>query len=400
MIKYIFLFLLALGPIYWLPNISPIYLNIMKSFLALSALMVCFYNFYTKKLIIYIPILLLLLILSVFFGFSLLINNDTLNYLGLLDFFLPLFLIIFCYYFREDILDQVNWAINNCYKIFTLFCLFIPLGLVFPQLNWFNPYYLDGGFEVTQTWTGFGGSRTGWSVGASFILAISLANLITSKGIDKILNILCFIIIALSIFIPTGRGGIFSVLFMLLFSILIGFVGRKKKINLFSIITIIISIFFAVFFSEYLRLDYLMSGDINKASTGRTDGYSFALNLIADNMFFGVGADRSDLMSYGFEYNQVHNAIINFVLKYGILAFIPLFLFFLIIYVRVFLDLSKLKYEKFYISFIFILIPTTIFNFTEPTVVFGNYFNTLVFWFLLLVYLNKRRFFFEEKGFK
>lgn len=386
-LKYSFALFCALGPIYWFPFLNTQILSAVKiiifTFLILSLFFLKIKNsgFLAMKNISFFMVLTIFLIsVSMFF------NGELYSHFYILfNYLIPLIILFAIPYLsienRESILD----GIRSSTKIFALFSMFVVLGVFFQNLKWSNPFYTEVDHTlITQVYTGFGGSRTGWSIGASFILCISLYNIYIYKNrLDIFFESLCFLFIALSVFIPSGRGGILVIFNLLIAYMLINFL--KKKIPIFTVIAFCFGAFSLYFFKDYFRLGALFSGNLSEASNGRLQGNDITIENIMNNFLFGLGIEDTNLMKYGLDYPETHNVILNFIVKYGFLAFLPLCIFFSLIYYFLFFST---KNNPIKILMIFLLIAISTFSLTEPNVVFGNFFNTLVYWFLIAIGLS------------
>ncbi|WP_296524349.1 O-antigen ligase [Acinetobacter oleivorans] len=397
MSKFAFLIFFAFGPIYWLPNLSSAILSKFKFLCFALIVFTLIYNWmFNSKNRIYIRnigflvLTILIMFISLFFnqeGFS--------HYTVLSNYLVPLFIIMTMPFITSKTYDDLMWGVSNSTKVFALMAALIPLGMLIPSMVWINPIYDDPTLNLNQVQTGFGGGRTGWSIGASFILAASLANIMFKKNlVSRVVEIGCFIIIASSIFIPSGRGGIFAILFMLItFIILRSWI--YKKIPFFSILLLVFSGVLLFNFAEFFRLDSLLRGDISEASNGRIEGNVIAIDMILRNPLLGVGIEKSDLTKFGLDYPEAHNVFLNFTMKFGLIAFFLVLTFFAFV-VKDLFSKTKVLYNNYcFITFIFFNALIFVFSFTEPNIVFGNFFNTLIYWFVLgafyINYINSKK---------
>lgn len=373
----------SLGPIYWLPNIPVFALNLLKLFifylLILSILIDWGLNSGFK---VRIRESKFILIATLLIALSLVINNELeIGYPNLINYLVPLLILtiipILSYnyhkYFFEGILKST--------RVFALICLLIPLGLLNSSLLWINPLYDNNinGLSFNQLFTGFGGSRTGWSVGAAFIFNLCLFKVLNIRGkFQLFLEYISLLIIGLAILIPGGRGGLFSL--FISYIVYIGMKIKHAKFPIFSLILLFLSIIIVISMKDYFRLNEILSGDLNSASNGRIEGYNIVIEELINNLFFGLGIEKSNLTYYGLEYPDPHNVFINFIAKFGIIPFLPILFLFISLFYTMFVR-SKNKYIKDLI--LLLTVPVLIFSFTEPNVLFGNFFNTLIYWLIL-----------------
>ncbi|MGN5480382.1 hypothetical protein ACTMU2_37235 [Cupriavidus basilensis] len=78
------------------------------------------------------------------------------------------------------------------------------------------------------------------------------------------------------------------------------------------------------------------NGNVTEGSNGRMEGYAVAMELFMNSPLFGVGAADADLERYGIGYNEIHNTILNFATKFGLLATIPVLLLFVFLAIKIF----------------------------------------------------------------
>lgn len=389
---YVYALYFCLGPIYWLPLIDKNLLDVLKLFL-FSMIMSdiiwrCISLKYIKKINIFLGFLYMALI-GLFVSF-ISHGGENFDINPVVSIILPILIMTTAVYGESRDEFQIVDAIKLAPLLFSFFAAFVPIGLFVPSLNFQNPFYDETNWQFSQTYTGFGGSRTGWSFGASFLAAAALANIITAKNWLRIINSLAFITIIASVAIPGGRGGMLAITTMVVTLIFTGFYLKKNYIS-FLILILIFSLMmvFGYKYSEELRLTLLFSGDASIASSGRTEGYNIGISLIGENLFFGSNLYDVDLKNYGFEYSQIHNSVINYAVKFGIIASLPIIFLFLAFYFSIF-KIKRTELQQWYfIFFILSLNGVAVLTLLEPTSVFGNYHNTLIFWFSVIIFLNK-----------
>lgn len=383
----------GLGPVYWYPGLSVSNLLYFKYSLFFTFLILIFFDFYKNKKFFFYKkpfIFLIFPILSIIL--SLFLNGEILDeYSFLLNYLLPLFYLMFIPCLSQGFQNGLLKGVLNSTYIFSLICILVPLGLIIPALQFENPHS-DATITYTQLYTGFALARTGWSVGACFIAAICLAKILYLKGFLRSIEFINFIIICAAIVIPTGRGGMASLILLIILFIFLS-VAVFKKIPITQILFLILGCGILLIFSEYLRLDDFLSGDLGSASNGRVDGFYLAKNDILDNLLYGVGHFNSDLTKYGMEYPEVHNVILNFIWKYGLISYLLIIPFFIWIYFLIFRRLFLNEKNIIIFLNLFLLVPTVVFTFTEPNGVFGNFFNTSLYWFVICLYLHNHLFF-------
>lgn len=386
----------ALGPVYWLPGISPVVMQAVKlSLFGLITLRILYVwsrrNFAVHKvsLALFTGLIFVLCISFLAHGAP----PDELS--DLVSFLIPM--AVLCITSASSASEQQRIA-NGLLKApvyFACIASLVPLALIFPSLAGENPFYqANDFFGLTQTFTGFGGSRTGWALGGSFISALALTNFVLATTRKrKIYSALIFLIISAAIFIPAGRVGIVTTAVMLATLALLGLkngkIGRKTTFAMLLLLLILIGV--VLYFAEELRFSVFLTSSLADASTGRTDGYRIALDLINENPALGVGIQKSDLKFYGVSYSDIHNTNLNFAVRYGLIAVIAAFsIFGYLIHRMLFVSHMAYRHAPILAAIMTMVAACTI-TFFEPYVVFGSFHTSIVFWFAMAVFLGYRR---------
>lgn len=389
--QLLYLLYFSLGPIYWLPGVGPTIFQILKISLFGSLMVRLLRKWIDGGMKIHATSAVFFVMVNAFFLTSSLLhggyfqeNNSIINYL------LPLLLL--CIVLSLPVAERIVivGAVRCVPFCFVVVAIFVPLGLIFPSVNWPNPFYEgDYDFFIGQAYTGFGGSRTDWSVGSSFLTSIALMNILFSQGKKWILAILVFFVICSSIFIPGGRAGMIAIAVMIGTLILVSVIlGRRLKTAAAMMLLLTALGFVVAIFADELRLDALLSGDVAGGAGGRMEGYSLAMDLFLQNPLFGVGAAGADLEGFGLDYNEIHNTVLNFATKFWILATIPVVAIFLWLIARMYHARSRIYDDPSIMSAVLVMVSAVVFVFTEPVVVFGNFHNTMIFWFIIGVSLG------------
>lgn len=389
--KYIFTLFFALGPVYWFLFIPPNYIAIVKYLLFMSILSILIKDwFLISELKVYKKTTIIFSVAIFLIFVSLTINSEEADsYKDIINYLVPLFFTALIPLTSDKFRNQVYQGLLGSTKVFSCIALFIPLALFIDGVIWINPIYSEinvEGLAFTQIYTGFGGSRTGWSVGASFIAAISMFNIfITTSRYRRIIEIICFSIITISILIPSGRSGIISLL--LLFFVFMVLKLLYKRVPKYSLLSLAVFSSILFFYSDKFRLDSFFKGSTQDISNGRFKGYMIAIESIYDNFFFGVGISNSDMTQLGLEYAEVHNVFLKFLMNFGFIPFIPFLLLFSWIFFTIYRKRSYLTINDILKLFIFINVPVLVSSFTEPNVIFSNFFNTISYWFVFSLFL-------------
>lgn len=396
MVQYLYVVFFALGPVYWLPGIGPDAMQAIKLALFLmvgTRLAMRWLFVYGARVprapLAYFAALLGTMLLSTLFHFD---GASNLSLIG--NYLVPLAVLVMVSVASEDEIERIVRALRWAPSVFAPIALLVPLGLLVPGLNWVNPYSeaLDG-FVGTQTFTGFGGSRTGWSLGTSLLMAAAIANIYFLEGRKSRLLAYCVIlIIGAAIFIPGGRVGMLAILSMLLSLTALNLSKRSRvKTALLLMLSLVVLTAVALYFAEELRLDALLGGNLSEGTTGRTEGWAIALKVLSENPIFGVGVAGSDLKLYGLEYGAVHNALLNFALRFGMLSTMVL----VAMFGWMCLHLHRVRGRVFDRPIILLagLMLVAVFAemLTEPEVIFASYYNSIIFWFAFSASIGQKR---------
>lgn len=385
----------ALGPVYWLPGLSPNTIQVCKlllfGFLSWKIIIAWArgrrFPIFKTSFLFFLPFLAVTLVSIAMHGG---LEADLSVAINLL---LPMCVMCVVPTLAKSDREAIFEGIKRSPIYFSVIASFVPIGLIIPALNWANPYAdaSTAEFFIGQTYTGFGGSRTGWSLGASLMCAVALANFGYADTFrTKISTLLVFSIISVSIFIPAGRAGIFAVAgMMLVLAALGGF--NKATFAKSGVILIIFSILltFAIIFADELRLDMLFAGQLAEGSTGRSEGYQIALRLLSTEPWFGVGVKASDLRYYGLDYNEIHNAILNYVTRFGLLALAPGLLLFAWLIILMYVKRKRAFRSHIIMCAILSMTSIGIITFTEPVSGFGVFHCVIIYWFLMALFVGE-----------
>lgn len=398
----------ALGPVYWLPGIGP---NTLQG---LKLLLFAFLTWHVltawasggrfpvskTSVLFFLPFVTATLVSIAMHGG---LDADVLVAVNIL---LPMCVMCIVPTLPKAARTAIFNGIKKSPVYFSMIAVFVPIGLIVPSLNWPNPYAdaSTAEFFIGQTYTGFGGSRTGWSLGASLMCAIALANFGYAESFRmKVSSFFIFAIISFSIFIPAGRGGIVAVAGMMLVLAALGGFNKATLVKSGVILLIFgILLTFAIIFADELRLDMLFAGQLAEGSTGRSEGYEIALRLLSREPVFGVGVQASDLTYFGLDYNEIHNVLLNFAARFGFFAFIPGLLIFGWLMALMYANRKRSYQSRVAMCSILAMTSIGIISFTEPVSAFGVFHCVIIYWFLMALFVGensgKLRSSIEEQG--
>lgn len=391
--SFLYLCFFALGPIYWLPNVSPAAMQILKFALFAAICIRLGWKWVqsggrlSRK-----PFFLLSVAIAAIILCSVTHDSPIDDIAALGNYALPLIVVGVVPLLSMASRTEIEMGLRGAPVLFACIAILVPLGLVFPALNWMNPFSLEiHNFEGSQTFTGFGGSRTGWSLGASFLGALALANVASSDGKGKKWNFLIVVIIGAATFIPGGRVGMAAFALMLISIVALGALRKSTvRTSLYWLGITFVTVLVALTFAEELRLASLFTGDLREGTTGRTEGWKFGLDIFMSNPIFGIGEYEADLIGRAEGYGAVHNVLLNYLVKYGVVGTLPMLAFFLWLFVRIYSRRrdALVHYPTLVAALMFA--STSAIVWLEPYAVFGAFFNALVFWFAVGIFLARR----------
>lgn len=255
----------------------------------------------------------------------------------------------------------------------SIILLLLFLGTYFS--NYTNPY---NGYLFEKT--GFNAKSTGWSIFLFEIFALNLLSVVISK--IKLLNLIVLSTLFFMMIISEGRSGLLAS-FMLVLWVLKS--HTKDLINsnfikyLLAITPIIIIFFFSVEIFEYLSRGSDFD-DLNDLSTNRYIQYFVLSKLDWSNYILTGGGFQSTIpLMYSFQYLDLefHNHFVRIILDHGIffglMIIIPLLK-------RMYRSTNSNPINNFRKGFLLCLI---IILFSEPNVIIGIFFNSLIIWFFI-----------------
>lgn len=194
---------------------------------------------------------------------------------------------------------------------------------------------------------------------AFFIITFYVLN---TKNLKKrLLYFICYGIIGLGLLVSLSRNSIMMVGILYLYLLLHFKHLDKFLIRIFSIIniTIISALVLAFIIKTEFMINFLR---LNQGLTGRMDIWSFILNSIRENFFFGIGFGSSGVYLHDYYSTQItstHNMYLGLLWEMGILAFIILISWMIMLVVSNYRLMKKitshyhtlLMFNGFYIAF-------------------------------------------------
>lgn len=369
-ISSVFFIFFIIAIFYWSPFLDTQFIALVK-FLTLMFLFACFIFFkkyltLTKFQVAFSFFMVLWAIMYEFF-----LDMD-LSYLKIVTLSLIFYSMGVGTYFEKN----KNYPLYSFLLIVT--SLWVFLSFFYPSLNYQNNLLVDYEYsEVMLSSSGFSLGRTGWGI-AIFFVSLFFMNFLKSNLLKTIIFILGF----LSVCTTGSRGGELYFLLSILFYI--GYYLKDLKVKILFFVTIAL-LFGYIYFSlgDVLRLS-----NNDDFFNGRIISGDIIYRLLTEHFLLGyysVGGYSLD--SFGVGYKEIHNAWLNFFIKYGLLGSIPMFLFLGYGFTCIF---HNKKYFKDNLNLYLIVIVGIVSTFLEPETIFSYGYHILIFWFTL-GYLSKNK---------
>lgn len=365
--------LFVLAPIYWFPGVGESQLLIVKVLLlGLAAYLTIMPPGYLGRVNIKKGGIVVVFIFA--------LAVDLLAYFahGYLDFrfvFIFLFAMFGYVYFVKH---GSEVFLNKASRAAMIFAAF-PLLLVFDYLL-YGGVVINPDLGIPAYLTGFHGGRTGWS----FVLGVFMA-VILARAVSKNTTPLTWLLVGIysyAIFISGSRGGVLAVLMLLaVFTVFKYGMARGGLIYIAVLLLAGLSIVLSLADGGGIESRVLQSlfapKELHTAGLtgGRADGFNIALELFSTKPVLGVG--EVDLEAHGLGYKSIHNVWLRALAETGLLGFAGIFL----VTIYIFVTLQPIKRKNAWVLLIFMAgyIPTIY----EPTAIFGNFWSSSMFWFLI-----------------
>ena len=358
--------LLVFSGVYWLPGLAEAVGSIKYGFLiiAITPLLKTSFN---RKLFYYLLLMSLCVvtiiwrskvsmealqyIFSTIIGFSFIMHVSTLA--------------------QADIDSIVKWIPVLTFLLIGLYVLAFSIGSV-------NPY---NGFIFTRT--GFNAKSTGWSVFLFQLFALNCFVAFWSLRI-RIFNFLLLMCLLYLMVLSEGRSGLLSS-FIFSFLLIYVLIRSKSRLIIFAALTLLIVLSIGSYGAEiftYLIRDS-KSLDLNDITTNRWIQYAIFNTLpISHYVFLGGGYHHTidlmiDLQGLPLEF---HNHIVRIVLDHGMLfgGVIILGVYFIVTRRN-----ELWRFRKIYFITLLVIVMS------EPNVLIGSFWNSLITWFFLGIGWNK-----------
>lgn len=370
-VSILFTLSIALGPVYWLPGISPTTTVVIKSTILLALIIIL--SLLVKPIFraSFTATFLALCILSAVGGI----------------FHLDMFIVevipaIIIAYFGAQLSkiyspDYMIRLLNRSAAIFSaLSTLVIFDFLMGGRIT--NPYYDD--YSVYLFESGLTGGRTGWAYACNLMMATLAASLIylSRRGKSTIISVLAIAALYVNIFVSGARGGFLVASTIVFFLLIASTQSRRGLLSISGILGLffLVSMYFLdlekiaelrvirTFLSTYTR-------DMTTVDS-RIDLQTLGWEMFAESPLLGSGQVSFDL---GSEQLAIHNVWLRFLVERGILIGAPILLILVSLLIRASKRSLEIGYRVHY------LIATgVVTGFFEPRGPMGNYFASMIFW--------------------
>lgn len=364
----------ALGPVYWLPGISPSALESIKVLIFGAAIASCLSTGPNR---VKISDLIFFGAISALLLSSYIANNEV----GSVEVIIALGFYLYFYSFPPVAnAEELKILAFRSVLIFSTLTLIVVFDFVMGGL-FFNPFYE---YKFPLFLSGFHGGRTGWAFSSNIFLAITLATFFMTKTKPATLLLLfAAFAISLNTILVGSRGGV--VVMSLLMCGFLYLLIKKARFTHFTIFGILLatSAFYYISANHGAQVSLravdalLGAGDIDFfEDQSRSDSFDAIIQQVFDRPIFGSG--QVNLDGYGFDFSRIHNVWLRIAAENGIPSALLILVFFLLLAYRV----SKSKFKGGRV-FILMMIVVLVASQLEPTTVFGGFFSSFSFWLIL-----------------
>jgi len=225
----------------------------------------------------------------------------------------------------------------------------IPISLIVISI-----YFITTGYEASSWWNlGLRMTFKGADPNEFSAILITLGAFsfyLVLKSVSKLwafVGIVSAILVIYSVFATASRGGILTLVFTSIFTLIL-FSNRNFKRSILVVFVLIFSVL-ALFYSNLIDFNFIYERffgkyvtDISSLTAGRTDWWKAAFEAFKQKPLFGYGGSRSASLWINFNmYGKamvMHNLFVEILVQYGVVG-LTIFLFLII---RVLADLRNL----------------------------------------------------------
>jgi len=237
--------------------------------------------------------------------------------------------ILLCYasglHFRRSVGEcLVDQTLRRSGYIFAALSAMVIAGWLSPEWNPANPLFSPDLFQSVPhlASTAYGQARTGWAATAVVFLGFLFLGGKDKTGVAQLAGAL---LITASLVVLSTRSGMLLAVAVILYWVY----QNKSRITWRTLsVVAILAVSAYVLLTEYaaeFRLDSIIAGDINAATTGRYELLGNGIDPLIESPWIGSGQAR--FFQRGYEDLEIHNVPINYAIRFGLPLVILLFVF-------------------------------------------------------------------------
>lgn len=384
-LKSLIILYLILGPVNWIPGISPIWVNLSKYFLFAIILI----SALARNQVRFVrPLSLTFLFFTLLCCLPALINGAGNMVFNLVD-FLMIFLV-------SMVVGTLLYSMDEWFEIFHAavkgFSILALVILILPYLG-FNPQAPAPWANSSLGQSGLGGYRTGWS--NSIFLYVPFLAIIYLKEKEALKRYGYLIAIAAILILQykcAGRAGLIASLLSLLLLF-------RKKTWAFVFLVLAGGIAVLSLGEEAIKSNFRMdeasinvkkgTSELDRISSGRIQGYDASLKLLMENPIIGYGFNRNeDVLELYRVKVEVHNTYLKRWLEGGLAMIFNIFLIFFLVQKEYRRKISGMDSTFRTFAVIFLFVPLLI-ALMEPNYLIGSFQGECFYWFMVIVQLSR-----------
>lgn len=228
---------------------------------------------------------------------------------------------------------KMIWTVYTIYAVSVFFMSILAMAGI-------GTTYFQGRILI------FGENPNGMGTKAVVAFIIVLYYLIRVKStiLKKAMAILALVGFLSLVILTASRGALLSLFMGTFILIILNKMKPIKKITMVSLGLIFIIFFFQYVLESDKAFGQRIMNSVEKGDTGRTGLWESATNIIADNLFIGVGVPKEaflgEMYKYSGAYMDAHNIFLYVLITTGITGFV----FFIWFVMRLLRDLIKSFY--------------------------------------------------------
>lgn len=315
----------SVAPLYWFYAIDPGFVSLTKKllFLAVFAFVAFGYRRALVKPLARSLVAWLILVILAIAMMAVASDEYYLEPIKIASF------ILICYvsgvHFRRRVGEYwVERTLSRCGYVFAALSSLVIAAWLLPGWNPGNPLFM---FSRTESMphlasTAFGQARTGWAATAVVFLGTCFLG---EEGRSGWRQLGPALIIAASLIVLSTKAGIILAFFVL--SYWARLYKSRATARAFAVAGIVFSSAYLLLteYAELFRLDTLLSGSIDVATTGRYSLLGEGIDQLLRAPFTGLG--EAYFVNTGYEILEVHNVFINYGIQFGLPIVVVLFSF-------------------------------------------------------------------------